>query len=111
MSEIDPDDPPEPGWFDSESELPGILSVDPTIELGVNMSFPSADLIQEVRAIVIWNSSAPGPARNTGNLVGNGPQEGAESSKGESFFRYPNPYSPSKQVTFTDPVSPWVVHG
>jgi len=40
MSEIDPDDQPEPGWFDSESKLPGILSVDPTIELGVNMSFP-----------------------------------------------------------------------
>jgi len=38
MSEIDQDELPEPRWFDSESELPGISSVDPTIKLGVNMS-------------------------------------------------------------------------
>jgi len=48
MSEVDTDNPPEPGWFDSESELPGILSVDSTIELEVNMSFPSAVHIQKV---------------------------------------------------------------
>jgi len=35
MSEVDLDDLPEHGWFDSESELPGISSVDPAIELGV----------------------------------------------------------------------------
>jgi len=34
MSEIDPDKLSEHGWFDSESELPGISSVDPAIEPG-----------------------------------------------------------------------------
>jgi len=48
MSEIDPNESPDHGWFDSESELPGISSVDPTLELGVNMSFPSANHIQGV---------------------------------------------------------------
>jgi len=89
MSEIDPDEQPEPRWFHSESELPGISSVDPSIELGVNMSFPSAEHIQEVRALIIGNSSATGPATNTGILVGNGPQEGAECSKGDNFLDTP----------------------
>jgi len=71
MSEIDPDEPPEPGWFDSESKLPGISSAEQTIELGVNMSFPSANPIQKVRALIIENSSATGPAPNRGILVGN----------------------------------------
>jgi len=97
MSEIDTDDPPEPGWFYSESELPGISSVDPTIELGVNMSFSPADHIQEVRTLTIGNSSATGPAPNTGILVGNGPQEGAESSKGENFLVTPNPTPPQSK--------------
>jgi len=48
MSEIDQDELPEHEWFDSESELPGISSVDPAIKLGVNMSCPSANLLQEV---------------------------------------------------------------
>jgi len=60
MSEIDTDDPPEPGWFDSESNLPGNSSVDPTIELGVRIIFPPADHIREVRALTIGNSSATG---------------------------------------------------
>jgi len=95
MSEVDQDKLPEPGWFDSESELTGISSVDPTIELGVNMSFPSADFEQEVRALIIENSSATGPATNTGILVGNGPQERTESRKGENFLDTPN-HTPSQ---------------
>jgi len=62
MSEIDLNKSPDHGWFDSESELPGILSVDTTIELGVNMSFPSADHTQGIKALEIGNSSATGPA-------------------------------------------------
>jgi len=99
MSESDPDELPEPGWFDLESELPGILSVDPTIELGVNVSFPSANRIQEVRALIIGNSSATGTAPNTGILliqVGNGPQE-EESSKGEIFLDTPTHTPPQSK--------------
>jgi len=77
MLEVDQDEQPEHGWLDSESELPVILSVDPTIELGVNMSFPPADLMQEARALITGNSSATGPAPYKGIIVGNGPQEGA----------------------------------
>jgi len=109
MSEIDHDELPDHGWFDSESELPRISSVDSTLANCVNVSFPSADHIREVRALEIRNRSATGPAPNTGILVGHGPQEWAESRR--EFSRYLNPYSPSKQVTFTDPVSPSVVHG
>jgi len=97
MLEIDQDELPEPEWFDSEFKLPGISSVDPTIELGVNMSFPSADYIQEVRALVIGNSSATGPAPNTGILVGHVPQEGAESSKGENFLETLRPTPPQSK--------------
>jgi len=91
MSEIDLNKLPDHGCFDSESELQGISSVDPTIELGVNISFTSADHIQGVRALNFGNSSATGPAPNTGIPVGNVPQEGAESSKGEHFLDTPHP--------------------
>jgi len=101
MSEVDPDEPPEPGWFDLKSELPGISSVDPTIELGVNMSFPSADHIQEVRALVIGNSSAMGRVPNTGILVGHRLQEGAESSKGENFLDTPTHSPPQSKPPST----------
>jgi len=74
MSEVDQDELSEPGWFDSDSELPGISSVDSTTELGINMSFPSADHRQEVRALITGNSSETGPAPYTGILVGNVPQ-------------------------------------
>jgi len=97
MSEVDPDDLPEHGWFDSESELPGISSVDPAIEQGVNISCPSANSLQEARALVTGNSSATGPAPYKGILVGNGPQEMAESSKGENFLDTPtHTFSQSK---------------
>jgi len=69
MSEVDTDDLTEHGWFDSESELPGISLVDPTIEL-----------MQEAGALKTGNSSAMCPAPYKGTLVGNGSQEGAESS-------------------------------
>jgi len=97
MSKIDPDEPPEPGWFASESELPGISSVDPTIKLGVNMSFTPADHRQEVRALIIGNSSTTSPAPNTGILVGSRPHEEAESSKGENFLHTPHPTPPQSK--------------
>jgi len=90
MSEIDHDELPDHGWFDSESEFPGISSVDSTLAVGVNVSFSSADHIQGVRALDFENSSATGPAPNMGILVGHVPQEGAESSKGENFLDTPH---------------------
>jgi len=92
MSEID-----DQGWFDSESKLPGISSVDSTLAMGVNVSFPSADNIQGVRALEIGNSSATGPAPNTGLLVGHVPHEGAESSKGENFLDTTHPTPPKSK--------------
>jgi len=85
MSEVDTDDLPEPGWFDSESELPGISSVDSTIELKVNMSFSPADHIQEVRALTIWNSSAAGPALIRTFLWVTDHRKGQNPEKGRIF--------------------------
>jgi len=56
MSDSDHEELPNNGWFDSESELPGILSVDSTLAMGVNVSSPSADHIQ-IRALDFGNSS------------------------------------------------------
>jgi len=43
MSDSDTEIPHHTGWFGSESDLPGISSLDSTIELGVNVCSPSAD--------------------------------------------------------------------
>jgi len=43
MSDSDLEEPPNNGWFDSESELPGISSVDCTQTLGVIVSSASAN--------------------------------------------------------------------
>jgi len=56
--------------------------VDPAIEMGVNVRFSPANLMQEARALITGNSSATGPAPYQGTLVGNGPQEGTELVKG-----------------------------
>jgi len=40
MSDSDLEELPHTGWFDSESDLPGISSVDSTLELGVIVSSP-----------------------------------------------------------------------
>jgi len=40
MSNNDLEEVPHTGWFDSESDLPGISSVDSTLELGVIVSSP-----------------------------------------------------------------------
>jgi len=61
MSDIDHDELPDHRWFDSESELPGISSVDSTLDLGVNVSFPPADHIQGVKALDFGNSNTTGP--------------------------------------------------
>jgi len=86
MSESDHKELPDHEWFDSKSELPEILSVDSTLAIGVNVSFPSADHTQGVRALDFGNSNTMGPAPNTGILVGHVPQEETESSKGENFL-------------------------
>jgi len=110
MSNSDIEELPNTGWFDSESELPGISSVDSTLELEVNMNCPSANLTLP-RALETGDSNTTGPAPNTSIPVGYVPLGGNEPIKGDSFFRYPNPYSPSKQVSVTCSVSLWVVHG
>jgi len=68
--------------------------VDSTIEPGVNMSFTPADhkLYKKLEPLQSGiAASAAGPAPNTGILVCNGQQEGAESSKRENFIDTPNP--------------------
>jgi len=96
MSNSDTDELPNTGWFDSESDLPEISSVDPTIELGVNMSSPSASMTL-ARALKIEDSNKTGPAPNTVIPVGYIPMGGNGPIKGESFFRYPNSYSPQNK--------------
>jgi len=93
MSEVDPDELPEHGWFDSESELPGISSGDPAIELGVNMSFPPVDFMQEDRVILTRNSNTTAPAPYQGCTMGHIPLLGIEPDKGENFIDAPNPSS------------------
>jgi len=88
MSNSDTDELPNTGWFDSESDLPGILSVDSTVALGVNMSCPCANQIQ-ARALDFGDSSITGPAPNTGIPVGNAPLGGTGLIKRESFLDTP----------------------
>jgi len=61
------------------------------------MSFSSADHIQGVRALETRISSATGPASNTSILVGDVPQEKAESSKWENFLDTPHPAPPQSK--------------
>jgi len=70
MSDIDQDEPPHTGLFDSESDLPGVSSEDSTTKLGVNVSSPSASLLKVV-AMYFGDSNTMGPASNRGNSVGN----------------------------------------
>jgi len=108
MSDSDLEEPPHTGWFDSESDLPGISSVYSTIELGVIVSSPSASHIH-VRALDYEESSAMGSAPNKGNLVGHAPLEKTESCKGVNFLDTLF-HTPSKQVIIIFSVSPWLGH-
>jgi len=61
MSDSDLEEVPLTNWFDSKSDLPGISSVDSTLELGVNVRSHSANPIH-VWALGIEDSSAMGSA-------------------------------------------------
>jgi len=97
MSEIDPDELPYSGWFDSKSKLPGISSVDSTIELGVNVS-PLPANQPHVRAMYFGDSSAMGPAPKKGNPVGNVPSGETKFCKGEHFLDTPLPTTPQSKL-------------
>jgi len=88
MSDSDLEELPNTGWLDSDSELPGIFSVDSTIAMGVNVSSLAADQMQ-VRALDFGDSSTTGPAPNTGIPVCHVSLGGTGSSKGESFLDTP----------------------
>jgi len=94
MWEVDLDELPEHRWFDSESELPGISSVDPAIELWENVSFPPASLMQEARAIVTGISNTTASARYQGCTMGHVPLLRTEPDKRENFIDTPNPSPP-----------------
>jgi len=74
MSDSDLKEVPLTNWFKSESNFPEIYSVNSTLELGVNVSSPSANPIH-VQALGTKNSSAMGSAPNKGNPVGHFPLE------------------------------------
>jgi len=57
MSDSDQEELLNNGWFDSESNLTRISSVDSTLAMSVNVSSPSADQIQ-VRALDFGDSSS-----------------------------------------------------
>jgi len=101
------EEPPNNGWFDSESDLPGISWVDSTIEQGVIVSSPSASQIQ-TRSLDFGDSSATSPAPNKGTPVGHVPLDGAESSNRKSFLDTPIHTLPQSESP--SPI-PWVVHG
>jgi len=88
MSDRDLKELPNTGWFDSESDLPGISSVDSTLEPRIIVSSTSANQIH-VRALDFEDSSVMGPASNKGNPVGHVPLEETESCKGENFLDTP----------------------
>jgi len=96
MSDIDQKGPLDSEWFDSESDLPGILSVDSTTTMGVNVSTPSANI--HIRAIETGNSNTTGPAPNTGMSAGYAPPIGTgPNHKGESFLDTPCPTPPQSK--------------
>jgi len=47
MSDTDSEEIPHTSWLDSESEFPEISSVNSAINQGVNVIYPSANLIHE----------------------------------------------------------------
>jgi len=83
MSDSDLEEPPNNGWFDSESELPRISSVDYTQTLGVIVSFSSAN--RNIGALDFGDSSATGPAPNRGIPVVHAPLGGTGPGKGRIF--------------------------
>jgi len=88
MSDSDREELPHIGWFNSESGLPGISSVDSTLEQEVIVSSSSANQTN-VRAIYFEDSSAMGSAPNMGNPVGHVPMEETDSCKWENFLDTP----------------------
>jgi len=87
MSDSDREEPPNNGWFNSESNLSEMSSVDSTLAMGVNVSSPSAG--QQIRALDFGNSNAMGPAPNMGIPVGHAPLGGTGSGNGENFLDAP----------------------
>jgi len=87
MSNNDQEELPNNGWFDSESDLPGISSVNSTLAMGVNVSPPSAN--RHIRALDFGDSSKTSPAPNKGTPVGHAPLKGAGSNNEENFIDAP----------------------
>jgi len=98
MSNSDLEEPPNNGWFASESELPGISSLDSTQTLGVIMSSPSAN--RNIGAIDFGDGSVTGPTPNRGIPVVHAPLGGTGPGNGENFLDAPT-HTPSKRVTLT----------
>jgi len=96
MSDSDLEEPLNTGWFDSESESPGISSVDSTLALGVIVSSPSADQIQ-VRALDFGDSSATSPAPNRSIPVAHLPLEETGSGYGQNFLDAPEHTPPQSK--------------
>jgi len=96
MSNSDTEELHNTGWFDSESELLGISSVDSTLELGVNMSCPSANLTL-ARALEIGDSNTTSSDPNMGISLGYVPLGGNGPIKGERFLDTPFHTSPQSK--------------
>jgi len=59
MLDSDQEELPNNGWFDSESDLPGISSVDSTLAMGVKVRSHSAN--RHIRALDFGDSSTTSP--------------------------------------------------
>jgi len=108
MSESNLEELPNTGELNSESHLPGISSVDFTLEPEIIVSSPSASQIH-VRALDFKDSSAMGPVPN--RAIRWVTYHWKRSDNGEIFLDTPIHTPLLKQVTVTSTVSPWVVYG
>jgi len=91
MSDIDHEEPLNNEWFDSESDLPGISSVDSTKLMGINVSPHSANGQINTPEIEMGNSNTTASAPYRGGPMGNAPLVGTKPDKGENFLDTPNP--------------------
>jgi len=109
MSDSDLEEVTLTNWFDSESNLPEISSVNYTPELGVNVSSPSAKPIQD-QALGTEDSSAMSSAPNKGNPIGHAPLEETDSYKGVNMLDTPNHTPPRSKSPSPFSCTGWPVY-
>jgi len=110
MSDTDLEEVPLTNWFNSESDLPEISSVNSTPNPGVNVIFPSANIPHE-QALGIEDSNTTGSASSTGNPVGHVLLEEMGSDEEGNLLNAPTHTPPPSKLSSpfrVTVVGPWV---